>query len=471
MEIDEVDIHINKQQLEIDEVDIHLIKQQLEIDEVDTDLFDIPDDIGTESEGSDGFTEETFSLYGYLVNFFAIDLIFSGNKFDTSYVGNVSYLRLKGDWNPGDNLSFHAEISYDAKLGNQNPYMLFEQYGLLPPPPGVDPPGSQDQYVDKDFIQTFNFDHFYGKLNFRKLDLQFGKMPIAWGTGYAFNPTQKVSLLPFMDTVAEETPGTYGIAPSFSIIPGYALEGYVAFQDKSHKTTSLAGDGEWNNLPYGIKLLGIIGSFDISASWIKEVLYTASTTVPGEYEHNCSYFIGTDFAGGIWDIGVYGEAAFHLPQNEDKTGFEFEGHKVKDLVEVSCGFYYTIPVIEVDIRGEYYHQGIGSTDKDQYNIMDVFSGEKILQGEDYIFLYLDKAFLNYYRISAAAFVNLHDSSWALIPVFSYDMYDNFQVELGSTLFFGEQGSEFYGEYDLSMLDLGIIDIIQPLVYLKCKLSF
>ncbi|MBN2536345.1 MAG: hypothetical protein JXB88_25910 [Spirochaetales bacterium] len=426
-------------------------------DEYDSDLFDIPDDVVTEAEESGSFTEETFSLYGYLVNFLAIDFIYDGDEFDTSYVGNISYLRLKGDWNPGENLSFHAEMSYDAKLGNQNPTMLFEHYGILSA-------GYQADFPRGDFIQTFNFDHFYGKMSIWRFDLQFGKMPIAWGTGYAFNPTQKVSLVPFMNTITEETPGTYGIAPAFSLFPGYAIEGYAAFQDKSHKTTSAIEDGDWNNLPYGIKLKGNIGSFDLSLSWIKEVLYA-------ETAHTRSYYAGMDFAGGIWDVNVYGEAVVNLPRNSDDSAFDFEGHEAKDLLEACAGFFYTIPVIEADARCEYYHQGNGVTDMKEYNVLDYLSGEKILMGEDYLFLYLDKTFLDYYKVSAGAFFNLNDGSCALIPVISYDMYANFQVELGSTLFFGKKGSEFYGEYDLSFMGSTIIDMVQPLVYLKCKLSF
>lgn len=437
-------------------------------EEDNSDLFDIPDDVITDIEESGTFHEEEFSLYGYLVNFLAIDFIFSGDEFDTSYTGNVSYVRLKGDWNPGKNLSFHAELSYDAKLGHQNSYMLFEQYGILPP-------GYQVGLPQEDFVQTFNFDHFYGNMSIWKLDLQFGKMPIAWGTGYVFNPTQKVSLIPFMDTVAEETPGTYGIAPAFSILPGYAIEGYVAFQDKSHRVNSFLQDGYWGNLPYGIKLKGTIGSFDLSVSWIKEVLCTVLPPVPPDQPpqpvYTRSYYIGTDFAGGIWDFGVYGEGAFHLPGNEDDTAFDFEDHEVKDLLEACIGFSYTIPVIETDARCEYYHQGRGVTDMEEYDINEIFSGGKILQGEDYLIFFLDKTFLDYYRIAAGGFFNLNDGSCIILPVVSYDMYDNFQIELGSVLPFGKRGSEFYGEYDLSFMGLGVIDIIQPLVYLKCKLSF
>jgi hypothetical protein len=157
----------------------------------------------------------------------------------------------------------------------------------------------------------------------------------------------------------------------------------------------------------------------------------------------------------------------------DETGFDFEGHELKDVLEFACGFYYTIPVVEMDTRAEYYHQGSGTTNSDEYSIGNILSGVNILQGEDYLFLYLEKIFLDYYNISLASFINLNDGSCALIPVVSYDMYDNFQIELGSTLFFGKKGTEFSGAYDIDPLPDSevIIDIIQPMAYIKCKLSF
>ena len=44
--------------------------------------------------------------------------------------------------------------------------------------------------------------------NLEKIDIQFGRIPIAWGTGYAFNPTAKTHPVSFLDDLSEETPGT-----------------------------------------------------------------------------------------------------------------------------------------------------------------------------------------------------------------------------------------------------------------------
>jgi hypothetical protein len=437
-------------------------------DDYDEDLFSLPEDFESDTAVEETVTEEVFSLYGYLVNYLNINFNMAGNEFDDTDFGNVIYLRLKGDWNPGEHLSFHAELSYAAQFGNQNPLVFFEAAGL---------PAMIDQYAYPldDFIQTLTIDHFCGSVSFWKCDIQFGKMPIAWGTGYVFNPTQRVTLMPFMDTVTEETPGTYGIAPGLSVIDELAIQGYVAFQDRTHKLNAVTGDVDWDNLPYGIKIQGILGSFDLSASWIKEV---SAQGIPNPapppaitgYDFNQFYYIGVDAAGAIWDFGVYGEAVINLPQNEDNE-FDFEGHDFKDLLEVACGFDYTIPVIEVDTRCEYYHQGIGETDKDNYDIARILSGEQVLQAEDYLFLYLEKTFLDYYSISAAGFINLNDGSLAIIPVFSYDMYGNFQVECGGMIFFGQEGSEFNGNGINFMGSPIDADLSQPALFLRAKLSF
>ena len=416
----------------------------------DNDLFDIPEEhLETVSQSKGQFTEETASIYGYIVNFSNVELTFLESEFNSSSFGNIFYLRLKGDWNPGKNLSFHSELSYSANTGNQNLATLL---------------GSND------LIQTLNIDHFWGTLNLWLLDFQFGKIPLAWGTGYVFNPTQKVSLVPFMDTVSEETPGTLGITSSLSLADNLAIQGYVTFEDKSHKIYSIIEDSNWNNLPYGIKIQGILGAFDLSLSWIKEVSVPLQiiTQFPLvlSYTYNQSHYIGFDFAGAIWNFGIYGEAVVLIPQNTEEQ-LSFKDWDAKENIEACIGFDYSIPVLDIDIRTEYYHQGQGENDKANYDITKLFTGEQVILGEDYLFLYFEKVFLDYYKISSTGFINLNDGSFAIIPLLSYDMYSNFQVELGSIVMFGPEGSEFNGEFSIPQK----IDYTQPSIFLRGKLSF
>lgn len=430
----------------------------------DYELFDIPDEHLEPVSRSEGqIKEEPLSIYGYIVNFSNIELKFSESELTSSSFGNILYLRLKGDWNPGPNLSFHSELSYCANTGNQNMYAILESYGILPQ-------YYQENHTLSDFIHTLNIDHFWGTINLWLLDFQFGKMPIAWGAGYVFNPTQKVSSTPVMDTVTEETPGTLGIVTGISITDSLYIQGYIAFEDKTHKTNSLITDSDWNNLPYGIKIQGIAGPFDLSLSWIKEVSVSGlvTNTAPLEilYSYNKFHYAGLDFAGAIWNFGIYGEAAIHIPQDAE-FNFNPEGWDIKENLEVCMGFDYSIPVLDIDIRAEYYHQGKGENDKINYAIDKLFTGEQIVLGQDYLFLYLEKVFLDYFKISSAGLININDSSFAILPLLTYDMYSNFQVELGSIIMFGSEGSEYGGEFNIPHK----IDYTRPSIYLRGKLSF
>jgi hypothetical protein len=380
----------------------------------------------------ESFYEETFSLYGYVVNFFNANLYADDWAITDSDYGNILYGRLKGDWNPGDNLSFHAELAYQAAIGNLNP---------------------------GNAIQSASVDHLWGSVNLGRVDIQFGKLPIAWGTGYFFNPTSKVAPIPFLEVVSEETPGTVGIVPSVSFLDGFlSIQGYMAFQDRSHSSSLLGNTGDWVNLPFGLKLQGIVGSFDLSASWIKEVFYISDSD-----EFYRIHYAAADFAGAIWNFGVYGEAALKMWDESDES-LAFDEGQFFDLIDVCVGFDYFIPVLEIDSRAEYYHQGSGERDKSQYDIDKQITGEQMVLGRDYLLFYLERSFLDYFSISTAGLININDGSFVLVPELSSEPYGNFQVDLGAMLFYGPDGSEFDGEYDG-------FDITEPSVYLRCKLSF
>ena len=395
----------------------------------------------------ESFYEETFSLYGYVVNFFNTNLYADHWRITDSDYGNILYGRLKGDWNPGDNLSFHAELAYQGGVGNQNIGLVFEDYGVAD--------------IDTSIYSSISVDHLWGSVNLGSFDLQFGKLPIAWGTGYFFNPTSRVAVAPFLETVSEETPGTMGMIPSISFMEGVlSVQGYLAFEDKSRKPVAFQKDRNWSYLPFGLKVQGILGSFDLSASWIKEVRVVDFSAEKYEKTH----YLGMDFAGAVWNFGVYGEAALKM-WDESKAELQFEYEPFFDLLDVCVGFDYFIPGLEIDTRVEYYHQGSGVRATSDYDEDKLLNGEQMVLAEDYLLFYFERAFLDYFSISTAGLVNINDGSLGFVPEISGEPYGNFQVGLGAMLFFGPAGSEFDGEYPATF------DLTEPAVYLRCKLSF
>ncbi|MBN1411206.1 MAG: hypothetical protein JW969_10190 [Spirochaetales bacterium] len=393
----------------------------------------------------------SWSLYGYVVNYTAINFYITNNGFDSIDAGNVLYTRFKGDWNPSDALEFHAEISLDYRHGNQNPYGLFQELGLF----------DQTLFPADNFIETITVDHVWGLANLGPFDLRFGKMPLAWGTGYLFNPTSRVVFSGFMDNVSEETPGIIALEPAFYIADFMTITGYACFQERTRKVTAFADDGNLGNIPYGIKLKGVMGAYDLSLCWIKEVVYRNDV-------FNRSYYLGFDFAGGLWDLDIYGEGVLNFPMDESQSMFRFEGHEFKDILEACAGLSCMIPGIELESRLEYYHQGLGVNDKSHYDVTKILSGELMLQGEDYLFIHLSKTFIDYLQCSLSGFVNINDLSFVILPQITYDVFDDFQISLGGMIFFGGEGTEFNGVYPFG---LQTIDVMQPSCYTKFKLSF
>lgn len=396
------------------------------------------------AEQTPPFAEGGANLYGYLVTLLNgnIDARDPGD----SDAGSLFYLRLKGDWAPEENLAFHLETAYSAATGNQNPFAALSACGLWQYPAEVSPAD--------DFVQSLAIDHAWGSVRAGAFDFQAGKIPLGWGTGYVFNPTAKAARLPFLEVANEETPGTLAIQPSVSFGPRLALSGYVAFQDRSHKTTALAGDGRWDNLPFALKLQAVVGSFDLSAGLVKEVFYD------GGYER--SYHASADFAGALWDFGVYAEAALRLPE---RPGARFD---LRERLEACAGFDFTLDPLDLLTRLEYYHQGQGTREEGSYDLFRVLSGELALQAEDYLFAHAERVFRSYLTVSVSGLLNLNDASAVIIPRLRYEALANLEVELGGMLFAGRRGSEFYGEYDVEGEP---VDVTQPAVYLRSKLSF
>lgn len=405
-------------------------------------------DLSAQEEDTPRFTEEDGSFYGYVTDYLDANIYESGPSTDA---GNTAYLRLKGDFKPQENLAFHLEAVYWIKTGNQNPYLLMQSYGLAPV-------GSPSK------TQELAVDHAWGMATFGTLDLQLGKVPLGWGTGYVFNPTQRAAVLSSLDPVVEETPGTLAFQPTWSIFTPLTLSGYLAFQDKSHRDTVAVQDGRWENLPFGVKVQVVLGSFDFSTSLIKEVLYLDG--FPGNYRR--SWFVGADSAGAIWNFGVYAEAALRLPTNRAGTAWDSSSFDLIKALEAVVGVDYTFSGIDLELRAEYYHQGPGETDTTRYDILKVLGGEQQVLGQDYLFGRLSKAFGGNHEANLSGLVNLHDRSFGVLPELVLDAYDNLQITLGASLFWGQAGSEFNGMYDLGA---GAFDVTPLSISAKVKLSF
>ena len=102
--------------------------------------------------------------------------------------------------------------------------------------------------------------------------------------------------------------------------------------------------------------------------------------------------------------------------------------------------------------------------------MKVLSQEQLVLGEDYLFVSLERHFLDYWKASCGSLFNLNDGNFVLYPEVTYDVYNNFQIGAGAFIFAGKTGTEFNGEYIINSTDE--IDLTETFsLYTRCKISF
>jgi hypothetical protein len=375
---------------------------------------------------------EGFDIYGYLTGYTQGSFRVSADGFAEPDWGHALIGRLKGDWAPGESLSVHLEGSYTALTGNQNPGKILD--AELP-------------------LESLALDHAWGLINLGAVDLQFGRIPLAWGTAYVFNPTSRAAGGSLLDTVTEETPGTLALVPSL-YVGSLTLTGYAAFQDKSHQVVYASDAESFRNLPFGVKIEAFLGSFDLSAGLIREVNYVVGES-DSAFEQ--SWYLSADADGALGPLGVYAEAALRLPPESAP----------EESLEAAAGLYYSLVSREGELRLEYYYQGAGTADSANYDLDRVFTLQQQMLAENYLFASFDVAVADYLHAACGGLVNLNDGSFVLLPELSWDAADNLELALGGMAFAGKEGSEFDGRGLLDGEDL----TESFSVYARIKLSF
>lgn len=416
------------------------------------------DDTGDESWSDDDWNDDdwgswdsddsAFDISGYLESSGIV--VLPRELGEEANVGLQTILRLRSRFEPSDGLSVVVEGEYRDRRGAANPLTRQALIGA----PGLTE-AEQQQFVGTDFTREFVFDYAYGSASFGPLDLRVGRQPLAWGSAYAFNPTEVMNPSSLAELTGIEPPGITAVAPSLSLGTGLGLEGYIAFEDRSRQTVALSGLSRPAELPFGIRARAYVGRWDLAAGFARSVEGDQSGTLAVR-----DYAV-SEVAGSVGPVTVYGESAVEIAPDEE--------WELERSVDAAAGFQYELP-FEVGLQAEYHRRGSGAGSKDDYDPTDRISGR--LAARDYLVGILDYRLLNDdLHIVFAGLSNLNDQSIALIPEATYTVRPDFELGLGSTLFLGPDGSEFDGRFSLGDDNGPPVDTGRPQVFLRGKWYF
>jgi hypothetical protein len=156
--------------------------------------------------------------------------------------------------------------------------------------------------------------------------------------------------------------------------------------------------------------------------------------------------LGGDVAGDLSVAGVRGEI---LVRTKQKKVSESEITWIFGIDNQFTGELYGM--------AEYYHNGEGTRNREQYNFERVAKGEMINVATDYVMVVSNYRFSMVTIAAIALNHNLNDGSGFVSPTVVYSIAQDAELTLGCQLTYGAKGTEYW--------------YYPPSVYLKCQVYF
>ncbi|MFC1559965.1 hypothetical protein ACFLZ2_00315 [Candidatus Margulisiibacteriota bacterium] len=315
-----------------------------------------------------------------LGGYYKSDLIYIQNRSVGSPINNMNKLRLKFDYQPDDRTLFHIEPQMVAMSG-------FSDFPIE---------GASD-------LDKLSWERAYLSLNYGTFDLIGGKQRIAWGTGRVWNPTDIFN--PFSLTLADEEKQGVDALRVINYLGAASNIDAVVLSATSEAQRKWALKTKTNYLNY-----------DLSVSYINM----------GEGQ---GYMIGSDFAGEMWDFEVRGEFAGYTPGSGEA------------YLNFCLGGGYTLDNgLGIDI--EYYNNGLGKSDKSDYNFNALFSGEATFLARHYLSCSTSYMINELETIRGAVIWNLVDGGLLLYPSYSYNLFEDVDLSFDAILYSAASGDEW-----------------------------
>ncbi|MGD8779974.1 MAG: hypothetical protein PVH88_13550 [Ignavibacteria bacterium] len=352
------------------------------------------------------FGQIDYDFSGYVNNFSIYqkyNKTLSGQfKIDDSQFLNLSRARLRPVVYLTDNLRINIEYEI-LSLYNSSSGDLFQTV----------PQKSSRQLFDWTWTPVneanFSISHFidrlYLKYAFKNGNVTIGRQRVSWGTGRIWNPTDLFNPINPATFFKIEKDGADIIA--FKYFLGNFTDLHLVFNpDEKIGSSNFGGRFRSNIGEYDFSFMG--GSFD-------ERIVT-----------------GADFAGNLFGAGIRGEGIFSA--DDDNFDDNFIKYILGIDAQVSRKLYLML---------EYQFNGEGKTNKVDYELNRLFSGEIINLSKSYLHFNSSYQYHPLLTITFSSNTNLNDGSGYLSLVGDYSAAENFYINLGSQFFYGSELSEYW----------------------------
>jgi len=174
------------------------------------------------------------------------------------------------------------------------------------------------------------------------------------------------------------------------------------------------------------------------------------------------HILGGDIIGELFGFGVWAEYSYNDVQVSDKAMDNYLAALEKfiplysscaslpsmeipdDYFELVAGFDYTFD-FQTYVMCEYYRNTMGKTDYKKYNLndwMQLLSAEKKVLSQDQLYLYIQHPATDLIEIGSSAIFSISDNSFAIVPMVTYNIFENVDFLLFVNLYFGKEGTAY-----------------------------
>ncbi len=353
--------------------------------------------IGLTLSASSVSAQTSFELHGYVKN---LGIRSSSILTNEAFGLDISRLRMKGLANVGSR--FHAEVWLDSEL------LLGSFFDT--PDYELGQAIERTTFFDLDWIVADQPSYQIRQQLFRafatlyvgQTQLTVGRQRIAWGTGFAWNPTDILN--PF-NPGAIELGEKAGVDAAYANVPlgAFSRIEVVAAPGRRRGQSSFAARAGTNWREYDVSLMG---------GYFREALV-----------------LGGDFAGYLGNAGFRGEAAYTW--NDDGP------NNLRAFLNADYNFsggYYTLI--------EFYFNGQGNRDKADYDLTALLTGETFNLAKEYVAASVGKSITPLLGGALYALVNLDDQSALVGPSLTYSLAENLELAASTYFFVGASDTEF-----------------------------
>jgi hypothetical protein len=337
-----------------------------------------------------------------------------------------------------NNLS--SDISFGLKNGSKINEIISSQFGSFATGDSL-----TDSVIEKlmDLYQSGDFsglgstqalsgdnitiDRALFSLYLKYIDLNIGRQQVAWGAGYAFNPTD------IWNNKNPQDPK----APKSGVD---IIKGEISIGDNSSVEMVFSPDSDFKNSSYGARFRSNIFNFDYSLSATKyETSFRKILSLPEKV------IFGFDFTGELWEegLGIWSESIFvNQVYGESYDSFD------STYVQIDVGVDLTLES-GIYLMAEYFHNGLGSSGSKDYSSLDLIrisGGDMPGFGRDYLFVGANDTYFDDYMVGVYSLINLSDNSAVVMPDLEYSYNDDLSIKFNYSINLGSSRRSEFGSY-------------------------